>query len=228
MIEATGAALADRTIGQRSDAMAARKTTAGKKPSRTSGAVSDKATQAPEPVIAELAVTQAAVAAPEEAPAALALAAPAPAVSPAETKPEPKKMAPQNSAAKKPERVSAPAISTAMSYPDLAALGRENLVAVARANAALVKGFEELGQEVAGYAQHNLVSAIDAARALVGVTTISDLVALNRKVAQATLEGVLANSARLSEIGIRVATEALFPLNERVAQTFSRLGRPVG
>ena len=217
MIEATGTALADRTIGQRSDAMAARKT-AGKKPSRTTGATADKVTQAPEPVIAELAVTQEAAAPQDEAQAEPVF----------ETKPEPKKTAPQKSAAKKPEPASGPMISGAMSYPDLAALGRENLVAVARANAALVKGFEELGQEVAGYAQHNLVSAIDTARALVGVTTISDLVALNRKVAQATLEGALANSARLSEIGIRVATEALFPLNERVAQTFSRLGRPAG
>ncbi|MBV8650027.1 MAG: phasin family protein [Alphaproteobacteria bacterium] len=205
--------------------MAARKTTAGKKPSRATGANADKVTQRAEPVIAEPAVAQ------EAAPQAEAPAEPVaetkaePVV---ETKPEPKKTAPQKSAVKKPEPVSAPAMSAAMSYPDLAALGRENLVAVARANAALVKGFEELGQEVAGYAQYNLVSAIDAARALVGVTTISDLVALNRKVAQATLEGALANSARLSEIGIRVATEALFPLNERVAQTFSRLGRPAG
>ena len=108
-------------------------------------------------------------------------------------------------------------------YPDFADVGRENLAAVARANAALVKGFEELGQEVAGYAQYNLVSAVDAARALVGIKTIADLVALNRKVAQATVEGAIANSARLSEIGIRVATEALLPLQAQVAQNFGRL-----
>jgi hypothetical protein len=111
-------------------------------------------------------------------------------------------------------------------YPDLAALGRENLAALARANAALVKGFEEFGQEVASCAEHSLVSAMDTARALVGIRTLADLLALNSKVAQATLEGALANSARLSEIGLRVASEALEPLNERVAQAFGRAGRP--
>jgi phasin family protein len=127
-----------------------------------------------------------------------------------------------------------PAVSTRTSrptqggYADLAELSRENLAAVARANAALVKGFEEFGQEVAGYAQHNLVSAVDTARALVGIRTIADLVALNQKVAQATLEGALANSARLSEIGVRAATEALGPLKDRVAETFGRLARTAG
>lgn len=200
--------------------MAAAKTTAGKKPSRTSGAASKKVTAAPEPAPSALAVTQDAdaVVVQDEAHADPVV----------HVKAEPKKPELQSSKPKKsePELATAPAIPAGLGYPDLAVLGRENLVAVARVNAALVKGFEELGQEVAGYAQHNLMSAVDTARALVGITTIADLVALNRRVAQTTLEGVLANSARLSEIGIRVATEALFPLNERVAQTFGRFGRP--
>jgi len=191
--------------------MAARKTTAGKKPVRATAATAKEPTVSAEPVVVQEATT----AVQEEArlePVAL-------------PKPEPKPPAAKSASPAVPARTSRPAPA---GYPDLAALGRENLAAVARANAALVKGFEELGQEVAGYAQHNLVSAVDTARALVGVRTIADLVALNRKVAQATLEGALANSARLSEIGIRVATEALGPLNDRVAQTFGRLARPAG
>jgi phasin family protein len=196
--------------------MAARKTTAGKKPSRTPVAAAKETMAAAKPAMAEPAVAQEAAAVQDET-----HSDPVVHVKAEVKKPEPKKPEPKQPKA-------APAIPAATGYPDLADLGRENLVAVARANAALVKGFEELGQEVAGYAQHNLVSAVDAARALVGIKTIADLVALNRKVAQETLEGALANSARLSEIGIRVATEALLPLNERVAQTFGRLGRPAG
>jgi phasin family protein len=190
--------------------MAARKTIAGKKPIRATGA-SKKVAVTAEPV-----VMQEAIAAVEET------VPPAPV---APRKPTSKPAIAKSAAPFAPPRTNGHAPA---GFPDLAALGRENLAAVARANAALVKGFEELGQEVAGYAQHSLASAVDAARALVGVRTITDLVALNRKLAQTTLEGALANSARLSEIGMRVATEALGPLNERVAQTFGRLGRPAG
>jgi hypothetical protein len=212
-VETSGTALAGRAGEQRSDMMAARKTTAGKKPA-SSRAASHKSAAPAEaelatPVVAEIALAQEATAAVQDAVHS----------DPVEAAPAAKKVKP------KPV-VTAPAMKTAMTYPALADLSRENLVAVARANAALVKGFEELGQEVADYAQQNLVSAVDTARALVGVTTIADLVALNRKVAQATLEGAIANSARLSEIGIRVATEALLPLQERVAQTFGRLSPP--
>jgi phasin family protein len=206
-----GLALASRTIRQRSDAMAARKTPTGKKPARATAATAKEPTVSTEPVLML-----------EATPAAQEEALPEPVELP---KPEPKlRLAKSASPAASSRASSRPPVG----YPDLAALGRENLAAVARANAVLVKGFEELGQEVAGYAQHNLVSAVDTARALVGVRTIADLVALNRKVAQATLEGALANSARLSEIGIRVATEALGPLKDRVAETFGRLARPAG
>jgi phasin family protein len=137
-----------------------------------------------------------------------------PAKAPTKTAPEPTKARPPESN------------GSLATYPDLAALGRDNVAAMARANAALAKGMEELGQEVAGFAQHSLVSVVDAARALVGVRTIADLMALHRSVAQATLEGMMANSARMSEIGIRTATEALGPINERVAVAFERFGRP--
>jgi hypothetical protein len=213
--------------------MAAKKSTgpktAGKKPSRaTKPTVAAKAaSQAAEEQIATVAV---AIPAQDEVPPAPAKPAPAkPALAkpvltkpvlakPASSQPAPTKPAP---AKPLPTNGSRPA-----SYPDLAALGRENLAALARANAVLVKGFEEIGQEVASCAEQSLLSAMDTARALVGIRTLADLVALNSKVAQATLEGALANTARLSEIGIRVATEALGPFNERVVLAFGRAGQP--
>jgi hypothetical protein len=112
-------------------------------------------------------------------------------------------------------------------YTGLPGFAEADVAAIARANAALVKGIEAMGQEVAGLAQQNMTQAVDAARALVGVRTIADLVAINRNLAQATLDSVVAKSARLSEIGIRVASEALVPLNEQVAVVFGRFTRPV-
>jgi hypothetical protein len=110
-------------------------------------------------------------------------------------------------------------------FAGLPGFAEADVAAIAEANAALVKGFEAAGREVAGFAQQNMTQAVDAARALVGVRTVADLIEVNRNLAQATLDTAIAKSARLSEIGIRLATEALAPLGEQLAAALGRFAR---
>ena len=110
-------------------------------------------------------------------------------------------------------------------FAGLPGFAATDVAAIAEANAALVKGFEAAGREVAGFAQQNMTQAVDAARALVGVRTVADLVEINRNLAQATLETAIAKSARLSEIGIRLATDALAPLGEQLVAALGRFAR---
>jgi len=110
-------------------------------------------------------------------------------------------------------------------YADLASFGQDNLAAIVHANAALVKGFEEIGQEVYGFARNSLDRAMSAARALIGAGSLGDVIALNRDFAERAFEGLVANSARVSSIGIRATTEALTPLGERVVTAIEQLNR---
>ncbi len=105
--------------------------------------------------------------------------------------------------------------------------GKANLAAMLQANTALIKGFEAIGEAVYAYAQSSLGSAVSTARAMIGARNLVDVVALNRDFAQTALEGLFANSARLSEIGITATSEALKPLGERVAVTIEKMSRPV-
>jgi hypothetical protein len=109
---------------------------------------------------------------------------------------------------------------------EIADLGPGDLAAVVQANAAMAKGLEAIGQEVVGYAQYSLKSAVGAARAMIGARSLVDVIALNRDFTQTTLESFLAKSARLSEIGIRTASEAFAPLGERLVETRQKMGRP--
>lgn len=124
-----------------------------------------------------------------------------------------------------------PAIETAQETPgetgsEFAGFGQDNLAAVAHANAAMVKGLEAIGQEVVGYAQNSLESAVSAARAMIDARSLADVIALNRDFTQTVLESFLAKSARLSEIGIRTASEAFAPLGQGLAETRPKMGRP--
>ena len=90
----------------------------------------------------------------------------------------------------------------------------------------MAKGLEAIGQEVVGYAQDSLESAVSAARALIGARSLIDVIALNRDFTQTALESFLAKSARLSEIGIRTASEAFAALGQRLLGTRQKMGRP--
>ena len=111
-------------------------------------------------------------------------------------------------------------------YEELADLGRENFAAVLRANAALTEGIEAIGKEVMGYARNSLENAAEAATALLAANTFEDLVQLNSEFAKASFERMVARSTKLSEMGVKVANEALAPLGDRVEATFRKLGKP--
>ncbi len=112
-------------------------------------------------------------------------------------------------------------------YEELADLGRENFAAVLRANAALTEGFEAIGKEVMGYARNSLENAAEAAAALLAAKTFEDVVQLNTDFAKASFERMVERSTKLSEMGVKVANEALAPLGDRVGATFQKLGKPL-
>jgi phasin family protein len=125
--------------------------------------------------------------------------------------------------AAKPARPVAAMAPPAAEVRGIAQFGEGNLAAVVQANTALVKGFEAIGQEVFAYAQTALEGAIRTAQAMIGARTVVDVIALNREFAQSAIEGLLANSARVSEIGMRATSEAFAPLGERVTRTMARM-----
>jgi len=97
-------------------------------------------------------------------------------------------------------------------YQEMSELSRANFAAVLRANAGPAKGMETIGKEVMGYARNSLEHAAEAATALLAAKTFEDLVQLNSDFANASFERMVARSTRLSEMGVKVANEAMAPL----------------
>jgi phasin family protein len=111
-------------------------------------------------------------------------------------------------------------------YEQMAELGRENFAAMLRANAALSQGMEEIGKEVILYARRSFEQAAETATALLGAKTFEDVFQLNSEFAKANLERLIERSAKLSEMGVKVASEALAPLGGRVEAAIQTLSRP--
>jgi phasin family protein len=105
-------------------------------------------------------------------------------------------------------------------------LGKTTLAAVAQANAALIESFGAIGEALYAYARDSFGSATTAARSMIEARSLRDVVIVNQEFAQAALEGLVANSARISEIGVKATSEVLMPLGERVADTIVKISRP--
>ena len=112
-------------------------------------------------------------------------------------------------------------------YEALADLGRGNLAAALRANAAFAEGMEAIGQEVMAYARNSLETVAEAATALLAAKTLEDVVQLHSDFAKASFDRMMASSTKLSEMGVKIADEALAPIGDRVEATFRKLGKPL-
>lgn len=116
--------------------------------------------------------------------------------------------------------VSAPAAAAKPAFPPmslelLADLGRENLAAVTKANLALSEGIQAMSQEIFGFAQLSFASAAKTASALLSAKTLDEVVELSGAHARSSFETLAERSARLGEMGVNIASEALAPFVAR-------------
>lgn len=112
-------------------------------------------------------------------------------------------------------------------YDDIKGQGKDNLDAVVRANSVLAKGVETLGQEMIGFATASVAAQVAAAQALAGAKTFQVVIELQNTYARASFDQFVAESARLSELTLKVASETAEPLQARVKHTVETLFKPL-
>jgi phasin family protein len=114
----------------------------------------------------------------------------------------------------------------AFSLDSLTDLGRENMEAVARANLALSEGLKAISEEIFTYAFSTLESASQTATALLGAKTLDEVLQLNSELAKSSFETLVTRSAKLSEMGVNVASGTFKPLGTRFEATFVKFAKP--
>lgn len=82
---------------------------------------------------------------------------------------------------------------------------------VNESGAAIVAGLQEVGAEVTAYAESTIDQAMHLARSLVDVASLSDVIALQRRFAQANFAMFVTGSARIADIGLRMIGSAVLP-----------------
>ena len=97
--------------------------------------------------------------------------------------------------------------------------------ALAQSQAALARGLEALSAEMAGLALTGMNVLARTATNLLAVKTLSDAIEVNAGFTCSSLEALVGGSAKLSELGMKLATETSQPLFGQLARKWSKAAR---
>jgi phasin family protein len=111
-------------------------------------------------------------------------------------------------------------------YEDFTTFGKDNFAAFVQANAVFTKGLEDFSKEVLSLTQASMENAATAAKAMFAVKTLKDAIELSTTLTKTNIEKLVANSSKLSELGMKVTTEALAPINARVNLAVEKIMKP--
>src|SRR4051812_42525470 len=91
---------------------------------------------------------------------------------------------------------------------ELARRSSQNLQAVSQASSVLMKGAQEVSQEVLGLVQDRLQKNIEAVNRIVGTRSVQDFVAVQSDLVRDGLQQVIDTNKRIAEVSLRTADEA--------------------
>ncbi len=114
-----------------------------------------------------------------------------------------------------------------LGYEDLAIYGKATLSALVAANATLSQALERMSLELVSLARAAVESAAATGAGMVDAKSLEDVVALQYDFAKGCVERLIVGGARLSELGLKAASEVYEPMGARAEKAVDSLKRPL-
>jgi len=106
------------------------------------------------------------------------------------------------------------------------AYNKGNVDAFIAAGSIYLKGVEAINKELFAYAQKSVETGLANAKTALTVKSVNDLVELNNDFAKHAIDNAMAESTKLSEMGTKVANDAVKPLSDRFQVTVEKFVKP--
>ena len=103
--------------------------------------------------------------------------------------------------------------------------GREVFAALVKSQTALARGLEAMSVEVTGLAISGIDTATRTATDMLGVKTLSDAIEVNAGFTRSSFDTLVGGSAKLSELGMKLATEASQPILTQLGKSWVKAAR---
>lgn len=108
---------------------------------------------------------------------------------------------------------------------DLADFGGEAFAALVQSQTAMARGLEALSAELAGLALSGIDAAARTATDILAIKTLSDAIELNAGFTRSGFHALLDGSARLSELGVKLAAETSQPILTQLGKGWIKAAR---
>jgi phasin family protein len=112
-------------------------------------------------------------------------------------------------------------------YEDMQGFGKENLDAVIEAGTIFAKGAENIGKQMMSLTQGSVETSVNTAKALMGCKTLREVMDLQADYARSSFDALVAEGTKLSELSIKVANDAIAPIQARVTVAVEKLSKPI-
>lgn len=100
-------------------------------------------------------------------------------------------------------------------------IGRDIFDVFVDSRAALARGVESISDEIAGLARHSIDATARTAIQMLGVKTWADAIAINTGFARTGFNHWLDSSAKVSELGVKLAVESSKPFVAKFGQLWN-------
>ncbi len=105
---------------------------------------------------------------------------------------------------------------------DASASSRQGMEAFIKSGNIMMKGAEQMMKTLAEIAQESTQRNTEAFKTLMACKTLNELTETQNRIAQESFDEAMTTCTKLSEIGIRLATDVFEPLNDQVSKSIKK------
>jgi len=113
------------------------------------------------------------------------------------------------------------------SYDDFASFGKESVDAYVASSTVLTKGIETLSKELMGFTQASVEANVAATKALFTAKSVQEFIDLQSDYSRSSFDTLVSESAKLTELSMSLANDAMEPIQLRVNAAVERMVKPL-
>lgn len=112
-------------------------------------------------------------------------------------------------------------------YDEAASFGKDNVDAYVHSGTVFAKGIESMGKQFVSIAQNTVEANVATTKALLGATSVRELIELQTQFSRSRFDAMLAESAKLTELSLQLAHETIEPIQARLNASVEKLMKPL-
>lgn len=102
--------------------------------------------------------------------------------------------------------------------------GKEGLDAWMKSSSILMKGYEDIMKTCMGLAQKSAEKNGEAFKTLLSCKSMNEFAELQNRLAQEGLDDLMTGAAKLSELGVKLASDGFAPINDQLGKAIKKAG----